>query len=139
MYYKCYKVNFKRGALYIDSPDWIKKKKSKINQKTEDDKCFQYAATVALNYKEIESDPERVSNIKPFINKYNWEKTDYPSKIDGWKKFEKNNLTIVLNILYTKEKKILPAYISNQNSTREKTITLLMIPNKEEKGGIILQ
>ena len=105
MYYKCYKINFKRGALYIDSPDWIKKKKSKINQKTEDDKCFQYAATVALNYKEIESDPERVSNIKPFINKYNWEKTDYPSKIDGWKKFEKNNLTIVLNILYTKEKK----------------------------------
>ena len=37
MYYKCYKINFKRGALYIDSPDWIKKKKSKINQKTEDD------------------------------------------------------------------------------------------------------
>ena len=28
-------------------------------------------ATVALNYEEIESHPERVSNIKPFINKYN--------------------------------------------------------------------
>ena len=33
------------------------------------DKCFQYAATVALNYEEIESYPERVSGIKPFINK----------------------------------------------------------------------
>ena len=28
MYYKCHKVNFKRSGLNIDSPDWIKKKKS---------------------------------------------------------------------------------------------------------------
>ena len=27
MYYKCRKVNFRRGGLSIDSPDWIKKKK----------------------------------------------------------------------------------------------------------------
>ena len=26
MYYKRYKVNFKRGGLYIDSPNWIKKR-----------------------------------------------------------------------------------------------------------------
>ena len=29
MYYKCCKVNFGRGGSYIDSPDWIKKKKAK--------------------------------------------------------------------------------------------------------------
>ena len=27
MHYKCHKVNFKRCGSYIDSPDWIKKKK----------------------------------------------------------------------------------------------------------------
>ena len=27
MYYKCHKVNFRHGSSYIDSPDWIKKKK----------------------------------------------------------------------------------------------------------------
>ena len=27
MYYKCHKVNFKRGGSYIDSPDMIKNKK----------------------------------------------------------------------------------------------------------------
>ena len=27
LYYKCHKVNFSRGGSYIDSPDWIKKKK----------------------------------------------------------------------------------------------------------------
>ena len=40
MYYKCYKVNFKYGGSYINSPDWIKKKKTTINPKNEDDKCF---------------------------------------------------------------------------------------------------
>ena len=28
VYYKCHKINFERGGSYIDSPDWIKKKKS---------------------------------------------------------------------------------------------------------------
>ena len=66
---------------------------------------------------------------KPFINKFNREKINYPSKIDDWKKVEKNNTTIA-----PKEQKILPAYISNHNPTREKTIILLMIPNKEKEG-----
>ena len=64
--YKCHKINFKRGGSYIDSSDWIKKKKATINTKNEDNKCFQYALFVALNYGEIELHPERVSNIKPF-------------------------------------------------------------------------
>ena len=50
LYYKCYKINFKRGGscrIYLDR---IKKKKTTINPKNEDDKCFQYTVTVALNY-----------------------------------------------------------------------------------------
>ena len=27
IYYKCYKVNFRSGGSYIDSPYWIKNKK----------------------------------------------------------------------------------------------------------------
>ena len=87
-----------------------------------------------MNYEELESHPEIVSNIKPFINKYNWKGINYPSKIDDWTTFEKNNLTIALNILYIKEKEILPAYISKHNSTSEKQIILLMIPNEEKEG-----
>ena len=99
MYCKCHKVNFRRGGSYIDSPDWIKKKKATLNPKNPDDKCFQYAETVPLNYKEIKWNPERVSNIKPFINKCNWKGRNYPSKTDGWKTFEENDPTIGLNIL----------------------------------------
>ena len=70
IYCKCRKVSFRCSGSYSDFPDWIKKKTT-TNPKNKDDKCFQYALTVAQNYEEIESHPERVSNMKPFINKYN--------------------------------------------------------------------
>ena len=78
MYCKCQKVNFKRSGSYIDSPVWIKKIKATINSKDKDDKFFKYAATVALNYEEIKCNPESISNIKPFINKYIWEGINHP-------------------------------------------------------------
>ena len=31
-------------------------------------------------------------------NKYNWEGINYPSKKYDWKKFERNNVTIALNV-----------------------------------------
>ena len=133
LYYKCHKRNFKRGVSYIDRPDWMKKKKATINSEYEDDICFQYARTVALNHEEIKINPQRISKIKPFINKYNWNGIKYPPKIDHRKTFEKNNPTIAPNVLYIKEKEIYPAYISKHNSTREKQITLLMIPNEEKE------
>ena len=33
-----------------------------------DNKCFQYAVTVALNYKETKKDLQRITKTKPFIN-----------------------------------------------------------------------
>ena len=68
---------------------------------------------------------KRVSNTEPFINKYNWEKINYPSQIDNWKTFEKNNPTIAPNTFYTKENEIFPSDISKHNSTRKKQIILL--------------
>ena len=52
-------------------------------------------ATIALHHEKVESHPERVSNIKPFINSYNLEGINYLSTIEEWKICEKNNLTIV--------------------------------------------
>ena len=60
MHYKYHKINFKRGGSYIDSPDWMKKKKATINPKNEDDKCFHYVAIVALNHEEIKRDTEGI-------------------------------------------------------------------------------
>ena len=78
-------MNFGCGGLCIGSQDSIKKKKVKIHSRNKDDKCFQYTLTVALNYEKIKWNPERVSNIKLFINKYNWEGISHLSKTDDWK------------------------------------------------------
>ena len=56
--------------------------------------------------KQIKKDPQTITKIKPFIDKYNWEGIDYPSEKDYWKKIEKNNLTITLNVSYTKAEKV---------------------------------
>ena len=67
-----HKTKLKRGKSYIDSPDWIKNKKATIGPKnTKDNKCFQYAITIALNHEEIVKDPQGISKIKPFIDNYN--------------------------------------------------------------------
>ena len=56
-----------------------------------------------LNHEGIKKDPQRITKIKPFINKYNWERINIPSEKDDWEKFEKNNVTIALNVLYAKK------------------------------------
>ena len=125
-----------------------KKEKSKKKFKITNDKCYQYATAVALNHEEFGSNPERVSNIKPFINKYNWDRIKYSSEtkkigkdlkkimqqlllkyriLKKWKyvvhKFQIFT-TVVLNVLDIKEIEIYPAYISNIYSSCEKQIIL---------------
>ena len=39
----------------------------------------------------------------------------FPSKKDNWKKIEKNNQRIALNVLYAKKEKEYPAYDSKHN------------------------
>ena len=79
-------------------------KKQKSNNKPhkkKDNKCFQYAVTIAL-YK-IGKNTEGTSKSKPFIDKHNWEGINYPSGKEDWKTFEKNNPTIAWhNIGYYK-------------------------------------
>ena len=99
LYYDLNKVSISKGGSYIDSPKCVKEKKSTINPKNNDYKCFQYAVTLALNLKKINGHPQRISKIKPFIEEYNWKDIDFPSTSKDWKKFELNK-KVALNILY---------------------------------------
>ena len=99
LYYDFNKISLNRGGSYIDSPEWIKNKKSTINPKNNDYKCLQYAVTVLLNHGKINRDPQRVSKITHFIDQYNWNDIDFPSTGKDWTKFELNNESIALNIL----------------------------------------
>ena len=52
-YYDLNKVSLSRGGSYIDSPEWLKSKQAIKNTNNNDEKCFQYALTVAVNYEQI--------------------------------------------------------------------------------------
>ena len=100
-YYDFNRVSISKGGSYIESPKWLKDKKSTVNMKNNDYKCFQYAATLALSFDKVTSHPERISKKpKSFINKYNWNDINFPTTRKDWNRFEVNNKNVVLNILY---------------------------------------
>ena len=100
LYYDLNIITISKGGSYIESPKWLKDKKCVVNQKNNDNKCFQYAATLALNFNNIDRNPQRISKIKPFINNYKWNDINFPATKKDWNKFEVNNKNIALNILY---------------------------------------
>ena len=104
-----------------------KNKKAAVNSINEkENKCFQYAVTVALNHEEIGKHAEK---IKPFINNYKWKGINFPSEKEDQKKIAKNNVTIALIVSYHKK---IYAYVSKNNSNCEMQVIFLMIPNGEE-------
>ena len=58
--YHIHKTKLKKGKSYIKSPEWILNKRATINQKNENNKCFQHSITVALNDQNIGNHPERI-------------------------------------------------------------------------------
>ena len=126
LYYDFNKISLNRGGSYIEFAKWIKNKKSTINPKNDDYKCFQYAVTVTLNHDKINNNPQRVSKMKPFIDQHNWNDIDFPSTSKDWKEFELNNESIALNILYVphKTRKISLAYKSKQFNSQKTSNSL---------------
>ena len=131
LFYDFNRVSISKGGSYIESPKWLKDKKCIVNQKKNDNKCFQYATTLALNFNKIDRNPQRISKNKPFIDNYNWNDINFPTAKKDWNKFEVNNKDVALNILYVpfNTKKIEIAYKSKYNLVRDIQVVLLMISN----------
>ena len=72
------------------------------------------------------------------MNKLKWEGINFPSEKDDWNRFEKNNVTIALNVLYAKNEKIHPAYVSKNNSNCEKQAIFLMIQHGKGRWYYLL-
>ena len=58
---------------------WLRSKKKAI---INGDNNFQNALDDALNYQNIERDPQRISKLKPYINKYNWEGIELTKRLE---------------------------------------------------------
>ena len=96
----------------LNSLGWLRGKKEAI---INNDNSFPNILDDAWNYQNIEKDPQRISKLKPYINKYNWEGINFPAVSKEWQKFEVKNDTVALNILYVKHntKDISVVYRSN--------------------------
>ena len=79
---------------------------------------------MGLNYKDIGKHAEQITKTKPSINKYNWEGINYASEKDYWKKFEKDNVKVALNVLHAKKEKVYSPCVSKHNSHREEQVIL---------------
>ena len=80
---KCYYFAAKNLSEFHSS-QWLKSEKAAI---INGDNDFQNALHDALNYQNIETHPERISKINPYISKYNWEGIKFPAGSKDWKKF----------------------------------------------------
>ena len=123
----CYYFSVKNQPE-LNSLGWLRGKNEAV---INGDNDFKNALDDALNYQTIEKDPQRISKLKPYINKYNWEGIEFPAGPKEWGKFERNNKTIALNVLYIPHntKTISVAYRSEYNNKRKKQVILLIITN----------
>ena len=64
---------------------------------------------------------------------YNWKGIEIPAGLKDWKRFERNNKTIALNILFAPHnEKTNLAYKSKYNCKRKNQVVLLMITDGEK-------
>ena len=66
----CYYFSVK-NLSELNSLGWLLGKEEAINNNNDNNNEFQNALDNALNYQTIEKHPERISKLKPYINKYN--------------------------------------------------------------------
>ena len=60
-----------KNLLELNSSGWLRaKKQAIINNNNNNNNDFQNALDDALNYQAIEKNPQRISKLKPYINKY---------------------------------------------------------------------
>ena len=81
----------------LNSMGWLRSKNEAI---INSDNNFQNTLDDALNYQNIETHPERISTLKAYINRYNWEGIEFPAGSKDWKKIDRNKKKIAINILF---------------------------------------
>ena len=134
-----HKIDLRRGSSYVPIPDWLEAKKATINPKNKNDNfCFAYAAAIAIYHKNL----NRISNkLIEYVEKLDWNGIDFPASTPDYKRFEKNNEDIALNILYVPSDNeiidVYPEYISKFNFTRKNQIVILKISDGSEKWHIL--
>ena len=116
LFYDFNRVSISKGGSYNESPKWLKDKKCTVNQKNNDNKCFQYATTLALNFNKIDKKPQRIPRINPFIENYNWNDINFPATKKDWNRFE------VIKVTDCKKKDMIPLTKEEEDNYNKENI-----------------
>ena len=87
----------------LNSLEWLRGKKEAI---INNNNLFQNALDDASAYQNIEAKPQRISKLKPYINKYNWEGIEFSAGRKNGKKLNKiiRQLHLIYYIYHTIQK-----------------------------------
>ena len=106
-----------------------------INLENEDQQCFKWCVTRALN--PVDKNSERITELLREESKIpNWGDMEYPVKLREIDKFEKLNPRISINV-FGYEGKVSPLRISKLQ--REITINLLLIHDERETHYCVIK
>ena len=113
-----------RGEAYIKLPEELANKNAIINPQNKDDNFFLWCVLRALNPKKKNS--ERIDKeLKAKENTLNMEGIEYPVSLKDIDKFEKQNPSISITVLY--DKKSVNVLRNSNNTNREHNVNLLLI------------
>ena len=124
-----------RGSTFLPLPRKIATKKAVINMKNEDDQCFKWSVTRALN--PVENNSERITKeLKDQWERLDWSGLKFPVKLDHIVIFEKFNPSISINV-FGFEGDVYPLQLSKSKS--EQTINLLLISDGEKQHYCLIK
>ena len=129
------RLNPLRGSSHIPLPKKIAARKALINMKNEDDKCFKYAVTRALNPETKKDHAERISKeLKKQATNLNLDGIEFPTPCTEkqLKTFEKNNDVSIL-VFGHEGDDIIPLYVPRER--REKVVRLFFQKSKDGKNS----
>ena len=116
-----------KGNSWFNLPEKIKKKKAVINMKNEDNECFKWCVTRALN--KVDKNKERITQeLRKQAKEFNWDGISFPMEVDKIDRFEKNNPKISIHVFYL-DGNVQPLRIGDEE--RKINIDLLLV----EKDG----
>ena len=71
-----HQLNLTRGSSYLPLPDWLARKKAIVNPHNDDEECFKWSVITAERVGM--KDPQRVSNLRKFMDNYDWSGLEFP-------------------------------------------------------------
>ena len=123
-----------RGSSYTALPAKLAVKKVIVNLKNEDNECFKWAVTRALNL--IDKHAERITNeLREQAKQLNWTGLEFPMSVKHISKFEKQNADVAVNVFgYETEGKKEYVYPLRISGLQRAHVVNLMLISDEEKN-----